>query len=181
MKINIGAGNNKINGFLSCDYDTSSNPDYVVNLETDSLPFANDSVETVVAHHILEHLGEGYFHCLQELYRVCKNGAIIDIRVPHHRHDNFHDDPTHRRPITVGGMQLFSKKFNEYCKISGAASSRLGNYYDVDFEILDWNYIPVEKYRDQFEGLLQEEVEEYIEQHSNIIHELYIKLVVIKN
>jgi len=180
MKINIGSGSTKIEGFLTCDYDKLNNPDYCFNLETDTFPFANNSVEVVVAHHVLEHLGEGYFNCLKELYRVCKHGATIDVRVPHHRHDYFYDDPTHRRPITVGGLRLFSKKHNKLCKEQDAASSRLGDYFEVDFEILEWDYMPSKEFKDQFVGQPREEVEAYLKQHNNIIEELWVKLVVIK-
>jgi predicted SAM-dependent methyltransferase len=180
MKINIGSGGTKIDGFVTCDYDKLNNPDYCFNLETDTFPFEDNSVETVVAHHVLEHLGEGYFNCLKELYRVCKHGATIDVRVPHHRHDYYYDDPTHRRPITVGGLRLFSKKHNKLCKEQQAASSRLGDYFEVDFEILEWDYIPSKDYKDQFVGQPREEVEVYLKQHNNIIEELWVKLVVIK-
>jgi hypothetical protein len=134
-----------------------------------------------VAHHILEHLGPGYFHCLKEIYRVCKHGATIDIRVPHHRHDFFYDDPTHRRPITVGGLLLFSRKHNKLCREQGAASSRLGDYFQVDFEILEYNYMPSQQYRDQFVGEPGDVVEKYLREHNNIIEELHITLVVIKD
>lgn len=181
MKLNIGAGGVKIDGFVTCDYDPLSEPDYLFNLEHDKFPFEDNTVETVVAHHVFEHLGEGYFHCLKELYRVCKHGAIIDVRVPHHRHDYFFDDPTHRRPITVGGLLLFSKKHNKLCKEQGAASSRLGDYFDVDFEILEWDYVPSSNYREKFVGLPREEVETYLKEHNNIIEELWIRLVVVKD
>ena len=180
MKINLGSGGVKMDGFVTCDYDPLENPDYLVNLETDRLPFDDNTVEVVVAHHILEHLGAGYFHCLKEIYRVCKPGAFIDIRVPHHRHDFFYDDPTHRRPITVGGMLLFSKKHNQLCREQGAASSRLGDYFDVDFEIVDFDYSPSRAYRLEFEGEPADKVKRYLNEHNNIIEELWMKLVVIK-
>jgi len=181
MKINIGSGGVKIDGFVTCDYDALSNPDYLFNLETDVFPFEDNSVEVVVAHHVLEHLGEGYFHCLKELYRVCQHGATIDIRVPHHRHDHFYDDPTHRRPITRGGLLLFSKKHNKLCREQGVASSRLGDYFGVDFEIVDWDYIPSKSYIKEFEGQPRDAVEKYLREHNNIIEDLWIKLVVIKD
>jgi len=68
MKINIGSGNTKIDGFVTIDYDSNSNPDYQLDLENDDLPFEDNTVETVVAHHILEHLGEGYFQ--QNIFRA---------------------------------------------------------------------------------------------------------------
>lgn len=181
MKINIGAGETRIDGFVTCDHDPLSNPDYLVDLEKDTLPFPDNSVDTVIAHHVLEHLGQGYFHCLKELYRVCQNGALIDIRVPHPRHDSFIADPTHCRPITPMGLKLFSKKFNDFCKEQQFASSRLGYYYGVDFEILDFNYVPEEKYRTKLQNNTVQEIEEYIAEHCNVVKEIYIKLIVIKN
>jgi len=180
MKLNLGAGYNKIEGFVSLDHDKNNNPDYCLNIETDRFPFDDSTIETVVAHHILEHLGEGYFHCLKELYRVCKHGAIIDIRVPHPRHDAFLADPTHRRPITPLGLQLFSKKFNEHCKKTNAASSQLGTYFNVDFDLLEWHYIPEENYKRFFADKSTEFIEEYINERNNIISEYHIKLAVIK-
>lgn len=180
MKVNLGSGSSKIDGFVSVDYDINSNPDYCLNIETDTLPFENDSVDVVVAHHILEHLGDGYFHCLQELYRVCKHGAIIDIRVPHPRHDAFIADPTHRRPIIPLGLQLFSKKFNKMCIEQKSSSSLLGDFFNVDFEILTWNYVPEEKYRQLLSDKTKEYIDEFVSERNNIVSEIHIKLVVNK-
>jgi predicted SAM-dependent methyltransferase len=180
MRINLGSGFNHVEGYVSCDYDPLCSPDHVVDFEKDNLPFEDSTVEGVLAHHILEHMGEGYFHLLQEIYRVCKHDAIIDIRVPHPRSDAFLADPTHRRPITPMGMKLFSKKFNDMCEEKNFSSSQLGNYYNVNFDVLSWDYIPNEKYRNQFEGMSREKVEEYIDQHSNIVSEIHMKLIVIK-
>jgi ubiquinone/menaquinone biosynthesis C-methylase UbiE len=181
MKINIGAGDNKVDGFINLDYDKNSDPDYIIDLEKDRLPFDDNTVDTVIASHVLEHLGDGYFHCLQELYRVCKHGAVIHVSVPYHRNDNFYDDPTHRRAITVRGMKMFGKKYNQLAREQKVHSSRLGDFFNVDFEVVEWSYLPEEKYRKKFEGLPKEQVEEYIEEHCNIIHEVYMKVVVIKN
>lgn len=180
MKINIGAGDTKLEGYVTLDYDALSNPDYQLDIEKDRFPFEDNTVETVVAHHILEHLGEGYFHCLQEIYRVCKHGAIVDIRVPHPRHDSFLADPTHRRPITVVGLQLFSKKFNKHCREQGYASSRLGDYFGVDFEVLDYKYIPDDSARSKFQNFTSDQIQDYANEHNNIISEIHVKLLVNK-
>jgi len=180
MKLNIGAGDVKLIDFVTIDYDKKTNPDYQLDVEKDIFPFEDDTVETVVAHHLFEHLGEGYFHCLKEIYRVCQHGAIIDVRVPHPRHDSFLADPTHRRPITVVGLQLFSKKFNQHCREYSYASSRLGDYFDVDFEVLDYRYIPDDGAVQRLGSLSQQEIEVYANEHNNIISEIHIKLLVIK-
>lgn len=180
MKINIGSGGQQIDGFLNCDYDPLTNPDFCFNLENDRFPFEDNSVEVVVASHVLEHLGEGYFHCLKELYRICKHGAMIHVAVPFHRNDFFFNDPTHRRPITVDGLRLFSRKYNQACRDQGASASKLAEHFDVDFEILSFNYNPMSMYRNEFEGKPAEEVERYIFEHWNIIESVDIVLTVIK-
>lgn len=181
MKINLGSGPAQIDGFVNIDYDQNANPHHCLNIETDTLPFQDNSVDFVLAHHILEHLGAGYFHALQEIYRVCKHGAIIDIRVPHPRHDAFLADPTHQRPITPLGLQLFSKKFNQHCEKNNLAASVLGEYYGIDFDILEWHYIPSEKYKQFFSDKTHEFIEEYISERNNIITEYHIKLAVAKD
>ena len=125
-------------------------------------------------------MGEGYFHAIKELYRVCKHDAIIDIVVPHHRHDYFANDPTHRRPITAEGLGLFSKKYNDLCKQRGESASRLAHYYNVDFELAEVENIPDQRYYKIFNGRPEEEVERYVQEHNNIIMEVNIKLKVIK-
>lgn len=181
MKINIGAGDIKLDDYITIDYDKSTNPDYALDVEKDNLPFEDGTVDAVVAHHILEHLGEGYFHCLKELYRVCKHGAIIDIRVPHPRHDTFLADPTHRRPITIMGLQLFSKKQNKIFREQKFASSRLADYFNVDFEILEFNYIPDQNAILNLPKMNEFEIEKYVDQHNNLILEIHVKLIVIKD
>ena len=180
MRLHLGSGDKKFEGFVNCDFDANCNPDYLFNMETDIWPFEDNSVDQVIAHHVFEHLGEGYFHVLQELYRVCEHGAIIDIVVPHHRHEYFANDPTHRRPITPDGLWLFSKKYNDACIEQGAAASRLAHYFNVDFEVVDSLNVPDPKYIKVFEGRPVVDVEQYMYEHNNIIMEVHIKLVAIK-
>jgi predicted SAM-dependent methyltransferase len=183
MKLNIGGGFKRYDGFLNVDYDAGCNPDYVVNLETGTIPIPDNSVDEVKAYHVLEHLGEGFFHCLQELYRVCENGAIIDIVVPHHRHEFFLNDTTHKRPITIDGLKQFSKKFNEYCIEVNDGQSKLGLFFDVDFEIVDYSFT----FDPNFAHLLKDvtpekekEIQMMIMTMNNIIMETNITLQVIK-
>ena len=136
MKINIGCGYNKKEDFINIDGDPKCSPDILMDLETERIPIEDSSVEFVQAHHILEHIGSGFFHLLQELYRVCSDGAIIDIVVPHYLHITFAADPTHVRPITTEGLRLFSKKHNLEDMEKNGSASKLGLRFDVDFEIV---------------------------------------------
>lgn len=182
MKINIGAGYKRYPEFVNVDSDPNCSPDYLVNLDDKDLvlPFEDNTVDYVIAHHILEHIGKGYFKLLQELYRVCKPGAIVDIHVPHPCHEVYLNDPTHKRPITVEGMRLFSKKFNKMEIERGGSSSTLGIIFDVDFELVDYNFIHDSFYDTIKPKLRQEELHRLFREALNVCIEIHMKVQVIK-
>lgn len=142
MKLNLGAGYKHKEGYVNIDDDQLTNPDYVINLDDKNikLPFEDDSVEEILASHILEHIGEGFIPLMQELYRVSKDGCILDIIVPHERHDVFTGDPTHKRPITVNGMYLFDKKYVKSHMDEYASSSGLAYKFKINFEMIHFEY-----------------------------------------
>lgn len=142
LKINLGCGLERIDGYTNIDEDRLVNPDYVINLDDMNikLPFEDNSVEAIHAHHILEHIGEGFIPLMKELYRVSEHGCILDIEVPHHQHERFYSDPTHKRPITVSGMMMFSKKENKREIEQYNSHSGMGLKYDIDFEVIHFEF-----------------------------------------
>ena len=177
MKINIGAGATRYPGYINCDYDTRYNPEYVFDMEKDKWPFDDNSVTNIIAYHVLEHMGEGYFHVLKEMYRVSKPGTTINIKVPHYNHRYFHHDPTHRRAITAFGLTLFSKKFND---TDTTAASKLGYFFNVDFEVICEDYTFDPEILRRYGHWSREELLNYALEHNNIIEEIQITLAVIK-
>jgi predicted SAM-dependent methyltransferase len=192
MKVNLGSGYRRIEGFVNVDDDPLCEPEYLVNLEKDKLPFEDNSVEEMIAHHILEHIGEGFIPLMQEIYRVCKHGAIIDIRVPHPTHELFLNDPTHKRPIMVEGMRLFSKKYMDEHLKTIRSSSGMAYKFNVDFEIVYYNYIYDTFYHSMIESFVKRQsegktskeeewaFERLFREANNVAMETEIKLVVIK-
>lgn len=135
MKLNLGCGHNKMEGFVNVD--RAHSPDVVHDLETFPWPWPDSSVEEIRANHVLEHLGkdaEVFIGVMKEMYRVCKAGAKVEIVVPHPRHDDFLNDPTHVRPITLNVVALFSKSLNRQWVKDGSANTKLALEHDIDFE-----------------------------------------------
>ena len=180
IKLNIGAGSTTYPEFINCDYSDQYNPEYVFDLEKDIWPFEDNSVTYVIAHHVLEHLGEGYFHALKEMYRVCDSGAIIDIRVPHYNNHNFYHDATHRRAITAVGLSMFGKKKNHLDFLANAATSRLGEYLDIDLELMSYSYLIEDRYSTHLAGVSNEVIEDYAWEKNNVISEIWVKMMAIK-
>jgi SAM-dependent methyltransferase len=141
VKVNLGAGYKRFDGFVNVDDDPLTKPEYLVDLEAGKLPFEDNSVDEMICSHILEHIWN-FIPLMQEIHRVCKHGAIINIVSPYHLHDIQFIDPTHKRFITVEGMRLFSQKFNQECIDTQGSSSGLGLKFNINFEIVafDFNY-----------------------------------------
>jgi ubiquinone/menaquinone biosynthesis C-methylase UbiE len=139
MKINIGSGYKRIEGFLNVDDDPLVEPEYLVNLEEAKLPFEDNSIEEIRAHHIFEHINN-FIPLMKELHRVAKHGCILDILVPHHQHDVFYGDPTHVRPITVSTMYLFSKKFCQDHAEKYGSYSGIAQKYNIDFDMVHYEF-----------------------------------------
>jgi SAM-dependent methyltransferase len=181
MKLNIGAGYKRVDGFLNVDIDSNCNPDYVLDIERQSLPFADNTVDAVICHHILEHLGDGFIPFLKELYRVCIGGAIIDVCVPHPRHDIFLIDPTHKRPIYPDTIAMFSKKRNLADIEAGGCETTLGLIHDVDFEVVHVDYVLNPFYQRLFQTITNEQCDYIVQSNNNVIQEIIMKVSVNKN
>lgn len=84
MKLELGGGPaDRRRGGDWLNVDRVEGADVCCDLECEPLPFAGDSVEAVYSSHCLEHLSDPA-RVLREVARVCRVGAAVEIRVPHH-------------------------------------------------------------------------------------------------
>jgi hypothetical protein len=185
MKLNMGCGQNKINGYLNIDKHSECEPDLQFDLEKFPWPFKTNEVSEVLFNHSLEHIGADtniFLNIMKELYRVCNNDAKIQINAPHPRHDNYINDPTHVRIITPQTFELFSKQNNTLWEEINASNSPLAKYLDIDFETIEINQVLEPEYIEKLNNkeLTQREIEKYIKELNNIVSEYRITLRVVK-
>ena len=186
MKLNLGSGSKILKGYVNVDKFQYYNPDVVHDLEKFPYPFEDNSVDEILLSHVLEHIGQNpdvFNNIIKELYRICKNNSIVDIRVPHPRHDDFISDPTHVRPITILGLQLYDKNLNEKWEKMNAANTPLALIHGVNFIIKDVNFVLEKDYIKLIENkeIDQNELQEYIKKYNNVVKEMKIKWVVLKD
>ncbi len=143
MRLNLGCGGRKFPDWTNVDKFATCSPDQVVDLEQFPWPWPDDAVSEVRMYHVLEHLGaqtEIYLGIIKELYRVCRDNAAIHIIVPHPRHDDFLNDPTHVRVVTPASFGLLSQANNHKWLTTGMANTPLGLYLKVDFALETVSY-----------------------------------------
>lgn len=183
IKLNLGCGKNHRDGYLNVD--KFGEPDLRHDLEIFPWPWQDSSVSEIELNHVLEHLGQDtdtYLGIIKEIYRVCIDQATVNIVVPHPRHDDFINDPTHVRQITPESMGLFSRKNNEAWIKGGYANSPLGVYLGVDMEIVRVAFTPDPYWAKLLAEKKISEQEFAIEarKYNNVIKEIHMTVKIIK-
>ncbi len=179
-KLNLGCGFKHKENFLNVDFFSECEPDILHNLEEFPYPFESDSVNEVVLDNVLEHLGQNFLvfnQIIKELYRICCNQALINIKVPHPRHDNFFGDPTHVRAILPQTLALYDQERNREWIREKSANSPLGIVHGVDFRIMNVNFILDNNYRKAVEAkqISEEQIRQLASSSNNVVAEIDIQ------
>ena len=78
MKLNLGSGKKRIDGYISCDLHDSD-----MDMDIRKLPFDDNTIDEIIAIHVLEHF---YVHeimyVLHEWKRVLKPDAKLIVELP---------------------------------------------------------------------------------------------------
>lgn len=105
LKLNLGSGPNKMEGYVSVDVRAFTPDVVVVDLAHNKWPWPDNSVDEVHCSHMLEHLtGAERTHFANELYRVMKPAPVGKVEpralivTPHWASARAYGDPTHAWP-----------------------------------------------------------------------------------
>ncbi len=182
IKLNLGCGQNKKDGYVNVDKYDSFQPDVVWDLERFPWPFEDDSVEEIVMFHSLEHMGadtETFLSIMKELYRVAAPDGQVHITVPHEHSDGFAGDPTHVRPINGAILSLFSKAKNREWKTLGWPNTPLGMYLDIDFELSRIDHALAQDWWQRYQSgqISQQELDFAAKSYRNVISEISVTLI----
>ena len=95
MKLNLGCGKNKLDGYINIDKSAEVEPDLCHDI-TVGLPFETSEIDEVRAFDILEHIPPGkVIHVINEIWRVLKPGGLFEHFTPSTDGRGAWQDPTH--------------------------------------------------------------------------------------
>lgn len=185
MKINLGCGFDKQPGYLNVDSFPGCKPDFLMNIEDTPWPIASDSVQELLAKHVLEHIGRDpavFFAVLKEIYRVMKPDGTVRIMVPHHLHPNFFSDPTHVRAFTPLTFQMMSRKVCEDWVARSVGNTVLALMLNIDFEMTSLVQIYDRRWMSKVEAgeMTKEALREAGMMYAGVIRELRVELKAVK-
>jgi SAM-dependent methyltransferase len=93
--LNLGSGRKHLANAVNVDIVDSTGPDVVHNLNARPWPLPDGQFTEVFANDVIEHLDD-VVATMEEIHRVCRDGAVVRITVPHFSSGNAFTDPTHR-------------------------------------------------------------------------------------
>jgi len=111
MRLNLGCGTRMLPEHVNVDRAAKYRPDVVSDIRR-PLPFAAQSLDGVVASHILEHIGPEYLDVMREIHRVCKPGAAVEVIVPLYSSPKAWADPTHVRAFSPTSFAYFDNRWS---------------------------------------------------------------------
>ena len=111
--LDIGCGRAKTAGAFGIDLQPGPGVDLVHDLNRLPWPLESDRFERVICSHVLEHLTD-LVPVLNEIHRVSRPGARVQIVTPHFSSLNSWEDPTHTRHFARGSFKFFDTA-NKHC------------------------------------------------------------------
>lgn len=139
IKLDIGCGKNKKEGFIGVDSIAFDGVDIVANL-TEHWPWEDDSVEEINMSHVMEHFtAKERVFVVNEMYRVMKVGAKASVATPYWCSNRAYGDFTHQWPPVSEMWYYYLSK--EWRKVNAPHNDIEYNPdgYSCDFDCT-WGY-----------------------------------------
>jgi predicted SAM-dependent methyltransferase len=169
--LNVGCASNYEEGCDNLDLDARVNPDIVARLG-DKLPIADNTYDTIVASHCLEHVPpDDLWAAFNEMHRVLKPKGFLVAMTPYGSTDDAWDNPHHRQKFTENTYMYFSKRLYEV-QHSGYHAWEGQDY--SDWIIVDMRLIPFPEFQND------PELDFKKRHYRNVIQELQVVMQAVK-
>lgn len=157
--LELGCGSAKMPGAIGVDINPQSEADVIHDLDEFPYPFADSEFDRIICREVLEHVN-AFVRAVEEIWRIGKPGARVEISGPFMSSVNYFSDPTHKRAFTSKSFDYFiegTRSFNY--RYSHARFKLLSVEYDK-FELqyrrglsrwlLNWADRNKEKYENRY-------------------------------
>jgi SAM-dependent methyltransferase len=120
--LDIGCGASKTPGSVGLDISPDTAADIVHDLDVFPYPIEDSCFDQILLQDVIEHVREP-IRVFEELHRVARPGARIQLRTPHFSSALAYGDPTHRHYFSTLALRSL-------------AEPRFAHYTDVRFRVV---------------------------------------------
>jgi SAM-dependent methyltransferase len=115
--LDIGCGSAKFAGAIGLDISADTDADVVHDLDVFPYPIEDASFDQILMQDVIEHVAQP-IRVFEELHRIARPGARIQLRTPHYSSVLAYGDPTHRHYFsTVAIRSLGEPRFAHYTDV----------------------------------------------------------------
>ena len=109
-KIDLGCGPDKVEGTYGVDHYPYEGVDQVFDLDEREWPLVPNSFNHIYSRHVIEHIIDVKVF-MNEIHRIGRNGAIVEIETPHFSSIHSWQDPTHRWHLSSRWYVPFTEQY----------------------------------------------------------------------
>lgn len=170
-KLSIGAGAVDLDGWKTMDMSTACAPDVVHNLHDLPLPIPDESVDTVLASHVLEHVDRArVLPLVYDLARILRDGGHLIVAVPYATHRVAYANPLHTQLFDEHSFQYFSTECYSMVGNDGYLANQ--GYPVAEWEAKEFQYVVCDDWATASDGELEFAKNHYL----NVIREMFVVL-----
>lgn len=105
--LDVGCGRAKTPGAIGLDVNSNTQADLLADGGRRAWPFAANTFDRIICRHVVEHVAD-LVAFMEEVYRVGKAGARVEIVTPHFSNRYSFTDPTHMRHLGWRSFDYFT-------------------------------------------------------------------------
>lgn len=186
MRLHLGCGFDRRDGYINVDSWSGCHPDLLVDLDVFPWPFGDNSITQILARHVIEHLApdfKSFAKLWREIYRISAPDCEIDIAVPYYKSNEYWSDPSHVRVYSPLTFSMLSLEENKRWQKQSISNTVLAMQLGVDFQVLSSNVVWQAHWQDALDRgeISSEQLFEIERDRWNVIKELQFKLLVKKS
>lgn len=104
--LDVGCGKHKYPGSVGLDVVPLEGVDVVHDLNRFPYPFPDDTFDLIRMVHVVEHIGS-ILKTMEEIHRIARNGATVEIITPHYTDASSWQDPSHLWHLNSHSFDFF--------------------------------------------------------------------------
>lgn len=112
MKLNIGCGEKRLDGYVNIDKYSSESADMCGDLDA-TIDLPEGCADEILLDNVIEHV-DSVVNAMKEVRRLLKTGGIVHIYTPHYTSHSSWRDPTHRHHLSFFSFDMFCKTRNAH-------------------------------------------------------------------